>query len=1076
MVRVRLLGGLVVEDVSLARTGSRKARRLLARLAVARGGPVGADALAEVVWGDDQPSQPADQLSVLVSRLRSTLGADRLTRTPAGYVLHTDWLDLAALAELAAEARRRLDTGAIAPATAAARAALDLIRGPVLPEEPDDPPWLEADRVAAVRHGAQARLVAAEAALATGDPWTAIGHAERGLEIEPYDEAALRVLMAAHEAAGRPALALRAYAELAERLRDELGADPSPPTRALHLRLLRGEPVAPRERADPGPTPPGGPTRFSGRDKDLAVLAAALERAAAGRTEFVVVEGEAGIGKTRLLTEFLARPPGRGPAVLRCRADEHAGGLPLQPLLDALATRLRAGDRHGADDADELLAGPAALLRGLLGPVGHTTAAPYAAPDAGLATVFAAYDTVIGRLAAAGPLILTVDDVQWADPASRARLHHAARRLSPVPLLILAAQRSGEGEAVHADTVLRLGPLDRSAAAAMLGLAESAPALERLHERSGGHPLFLRELARAGAGELPASIRESISERANRAGPAVAATLRAAAVLGPDVDLELLAAVLDAPVTALLDHLEDAVRRQLLVESGVGFGFAHELVRDALRTGTGAARVVLLHRQAARILAGRANADPLAAAHHARLGGDPATAATVLARAGELAAGRFDLAEAQRLLDEAVAQDDRTDLRVRRARIRLRRTDLAGAAEDSRVVRERADPDEDDYAAALELAALVAYLQRDFERGFRLAEEGAAVARDPEVRASCLGLAGRIRHGLGDLPEARERLDRAGAAAPASIAPVLDLWRGFLLVHSDDPARALRLVEAEEPAQIRVGYPFATPGRHQVAGHARALLGEPVLALAEFDRMATAAERESAPRFAGRVDNFRAWILRNLGLSGPADEANQRAFEQSDAHGLAEPRAHALLDLADGRLRAGDPVAAGAYLSTLDSGFYAFQWRAELRRELLTGRWRLATADAGGAAEAFERVRVSAERLSLRRYRVLARLWLALAEHAGGSAVDGAGRRSPRSGVDSAARFVSRVDSSVVERLASDVDALGTVAPLEAWWLTGELARAFDVDAWRALSWQRAEALAAKAGPYADHLRRAAAP
>jgi hypothetical protein len=273
-------------------------------------------------------------------------------------------------------------------------------------------------------------------------------------------------------------------------------------------------------------------------------------------------------------------------------------------------------------------------------------------------------------------------------------------------------------------------------------------------------------------------------------------------------------------------------------------------------------------------------------------------------------------------------------------------------------------------------------------------------------------------------------------------------------VHGDDPAGALRLVTADEPAQVRVGYPFAAPSRHQVAGHAQGLLGEPLAALAEFDRMAAAAQREGTDRFAARDSNFRAWILRNLGVTGAADEANQRALEQAQAPGLAEPRAHARLDLAEGRLRADDPAAATAYLSDVDSDDYAFAWRAELRRELLTGRWCLATGDPGRAAEAFDRVRSSAERLSLRRYLVLARLWLGMAEHFGRS----------------------RVDSSVVERLASDVDALATVAPLEAWWLTGELARGFGVHGWRTLSWQRAQALAAKAGPYADDLRRAAAP
>jgi hypothetical protein len=123
-----VLGGLAVEGVDLTRLGSRKARRLLARLALARGAPVSVDALIDTVWGDDPPSQPAEQLSVLISRLRSAMQT-ALPRTAAGYALDAGWLDVAALAELVAEAQARLRSGAAAPARAAAQAALDLLRG-----------------------------------------------------------------------------------------------------------------------------------------------------------------------------------------------------------------------------------------------------------------------------------------------------------------------------------------------------------------------------------------------------------------------------------------------------------------------------------------------------------------------------------------------------------------------------------------------------------------------------------------------------------------------------------------------------------------------------------------------------------------------------------------------------------------------------------------------------------------------------------------------------------------------------------------------------------------------------------
>jgi tetratricopeptide (TPR) repeat protein len=542
---------------------------------------------------------------------------------------------------------------------------------------------------------------------------------------------------------------------------------------------------------------------------------------------------------------------------------------------------------------------------------------------------------------------------------------------------------------------------------------------------------------------LPASIRDSVRQRCERAGPAVAATVRAAAVLGRDVDLELLAAVLDQPVADLLDHLEDAVRRHLLVESITGFQFGHQLVRDALGTGTSAARVALLHRQAARSLAARANADPLAVAYHARLGGDPAAAAAALARAADVAAARYDLDEAARLLDEAVGLDPDPSVRVARARIRLRMGDPAGAAADARAVRE--DPDSPHYPAALEVSALVSYVERDFDRCVRLAEEGAAAATDPEIRASCLALAGRVRHATGDLAGARDTLARVDA--PASVAPLVDLWRGLLLVHADDPAAALRLVGADEPTRVRVGYPFVAINRHMVAGYARARLGDPLPALREFELMAASAEREHTDRFAGRVLNFRGWVLRGVGAFGPADEANTRAYELSMAQGATEPLVHALLDLADGRLRVGDPAGAADHLSKLDAvtdDGYVFAWRAELRAGLVAGRFALATGSFADAAEHFTAVQATADRLGLRRYQVLARLGLAQADRSS----------APLSTVD------------------EDLAALDAVAPLESWWITADLARAFDVDAWHRLADARRAALAARAGPYAAGLRQ----
>lgn len=339
-------------------------------------------------------------------------------------------------------------------------------------------------------------------------------------------------------------------------------------------------------------------------------------------------------------------------------------------------------------------------------------------------------------------------------------------------------------------------------------------------------------------------------------------------------------------------------------------------------------------------------------------------------------------------------------------------------------------------------------MERDFARCGRLAEEGAAATTDADLRASCLALAGRVRHAVGDLTGARVLLDEVATEAPASLSPVVDLWRGFLLVHSGQVTPALKLV-SREPAQARVGYPFAAINRHMVAGYAEALRGQPAAALREFDRMAAAAARESTERFAGRDENFRGWVLRGVGAMAEADDANTAAYEQSRTRNLAEPMTHALLDLADGRLRAGDPDGAARHLDALGEDDFLFRWRTQLRAALIRGRWALAVDRPADAVDLFDEVRVAAERLDLARYLVQARLWGALARHRGGE------------------RLPARA-------LSGDIQALESVAPLEAWWLTAELAETWQVDRWRAVARDRVDRLAAHAGTYAETLRSVA--
>ena len=180
-VRVRLLGSFDVEGVPERRLGSRKGRTLLKVLALARGVPVSVDRIADVLWGDDQPARPADQVGVLASRLRGVLGAERIARSDAGYSLVADWLDVEELVDLAAVSAEALATGRLGAARAAADAALALVRGPLLPDL--DGAWIESERAAVQAVITRVRRLAVDAAAAAGDHGAAAGLAEQALAL-----------------------------------------------------------------------------------------------------------------------------------------------------------------------------------------------------------------------------------------------------------------------------------------------------------------------------------------------------------------------------------------------------------------------------------------------------------------------------------------------------------------------------------------------------------------------------------------------------------------------------------------------------------------------------------------------------------------------------------------------------------------------------------------------------------------------------------------------------------------------------------------------------------------------------
>jgi DNA-binding SARP family transcriptional activator/tetratricopeptide (TPR) repeat protein len=1052
-LRLRVLGPFEVEGVPAEGLGSRKARTLLKVLALARGQPVSVDRLVDAGWGAAPPARPGDQVAVLVSRLRGVLGRERLSRRDAGYALAFDWLDLDAVEQLAGEASARLRAAAYPAARTAVGAALVLARGPLLVDEPDAE-WAEIDRAAVERLVTRLRLIGAEASLAVGDLSDAAELAEATLDRDAYDEHAMRLLMTARAAGGRPASALAGYARLRARLGDDLGVDPSPETEALHTAIVRGEPLPGVVVASPAPGTARARVRgrsagLPGRADVLDALDNALDRATRERTVLVELAGEAGIGKTAVLGVWSARALDEGVTVLRGSCDELERSLPLQAVLDALDDHITA---VGPDAAETLLGSDQPVLARLLAGASEPAhgRAPPAIPEdvVGPNLLFGALLSVLGRTAADGPTALLLDDVHLAGPATFDWLRYVTRRGREQRLLVVAARRSEEGPRLPSDHRIELGPLDVAAAAEIVGKERAA----ELQARSGGHPLFLVELAAADpADELPTSLRDAVASRCDRAG-AAAPTLRAAALLGSPVDLDLLAGVTNLPAIELLRHLDEGVRRHILEEQGAQFVFRHELVRAAMAADASSTRAAFVHREAARVLAARPGADPLEVAYHARLGGDEATAAHAFGRAAVLASERYDYVTAERLLDRSLALADSATSRLERAKMRMLQGRYAESVSDAEeALRAGAG------APALEVAGWASYWAREGATAQRLADDGVELADGQDTRASCLILAGRIRHAGGDLPGAEDRLIEALGLAQGPQHAVASAWLGVLRSHQSRVVEALDLLHAA----TRPGDAARSVNAHLHAlmftGHALALAGRPAAALAALDQYRDVVARTQLHRFAGRAENFSGWILRSLGEEREANDENLAALDVVDTVDVAIPETAiaAHLDLAEGRLMAGVLAEAGRELDAAEAllgsvtGDLVFGWR--LRFKARWHRARLALAD--GRPEETEHLAdalaTDASALGVPRYAVPARLLRARARALLGSCVD-------------------------LEEAATCVEALPHAVALESWWLVAEAARDLGVGAWFALAEEHAERLARQAGDHGDTLRRRA--
>ena len=818
-LEVRLLGRFEVlvdsRPVPADAWAQRRAADLVKVLALASGHRMPRDAVLELLWPKLGPDAAASNLHKAASYARSALGER------GAVVLRGGMVELAPAAEVSTDVERfeRGDDSAYG--------------GELLPDE----------RYEEWTLGTRARLRERRLEVMRSQ-----GRWEEVLREDAADEEAHRALMRRCAASGDRPAAARQF----RLLRDELariGVEPSEETLALERELTRG-PAVHAARLLHAPV--------EGRERELASALGALQRAAAGSGGALLVTGALGIGKTRLLEAVLAEAEELSFHTLRGAALEAEGRTPYAPLVEALDPLVA----RRPELTDALPESAHAALARLL-PSVH----PVEAADEPLdrRRVFWAVSQLLRQAAAERGVVLVTDDLNAADEATVALVHHLARSATGERLLVVAAMRDEplpEAAARVRSSLLErgaaeelaLGPLDRTALAAVAQRAAARPlkpgALGAIQRSAAGNPFFAEELAASvdASGEVTVSkrLREVVARRLERLEPLGDEMLAALAVIDDGFTGAELAAL--ASVTDVDEVLGQAQAAGVLELVRGRYRFRHSLVREELAARLPEELLRLTHADAAGLLAAD-DAPPERVAHHLLQAGRAPEAVPLLTRAVEWAAGvgaYRDGAEWAELALEhageherpallalraqllhgageagapgayadaiAVAPAERVPaLRVKQARAYVAAGDIAGAK--AALEQFRAERPEDLYDSTL-VRGMVAWHTGDWEGARRVAAEADGVGADPGDLAVLNGMLAHVdrgweRHSRQQLTQVWDSLELAGRVFDAYLCVT-----EYVLTAGDPYDRvagfAKRLRAQAQQAGARRGEAFAT--------------------------------------------------------------------------------------------------------------------------------------------------------------------------------------------------------------------------------------------------------------------------
>jgi len=700
-LEIGLLGGFelrrdgqVLDPLTL-----RAARSLLAFLVLNRERAHTRDLLAGTFWPDFDEPRARRRLSQALWQIQKTLGEEEGQRYLIGtadtvrFNPETDfWLDVdefTSALDQAAKGDRGVEAKALAH-------AVSMYRGDLLSGFYDD--WLfhDQDRLRTRFLGALERL--ADLAVARGEYEPAIVHARRLAQENEFDEEAHRRVMRIAVLLGRHNEAIQQFEECRRILAEELGAEPSAETVEMYEATIAARDSASRAVSAPEEFPlfeEGDASPFVGREGERSIFAERLDAVLEGSGRILLVEGEAGVGKTRLLQGVATDAQWRGMDVVWGRSAPHAG-RPFGPIGDALRTGLT--DLRVRQLANRLDPTRLSALAPLI---------PSLAPDAppgvamGLADEQARMYEAIGAafqsLAATNPSVVVLEDIHWADEDTLQALEQVAQRIEDDQIFFAVTYRHGEARE-RSEVWNMLRALDRLAYCDRISLAALTPAQteelirrslgkseisgafsERLHRDTGGVPLFVLETLRAmyerdtlqeadepaegappSAERLPLSptVHSLIKQRLGALEEPSRRTVDLLAVHSGQLLVEEIIQASELTQRAALEALDDLHRRRLIEGSDSGFTLDHELIRRVIYEELPLSRRLDLHRRIGASIESYRDEEVELLAYHFNAARMPDKAAVYLEKAAQqaLAAHAYDSA-AQHLAGASLALD-----------------------------------------------------------------------------------------------------------------------------------------------------------------------------------------------------------------------------------------------------------------------------------------------------------------------------------------------------------------------------------------------------------------------------------